>query len=86
VLRALTGHGLGSSVHEYPDIPNHGKPGTGPVLPAGTVIAVEPIISLGTEAIREKEDGWTIVTKDGSLSAHFEHTLLITEQGCEIIA
>jgi methionyl aminopeptidase len=86
VLHALTGHGLGNSVHHFPDIPNHGRPGTGPVLPAGTVIAVEPITSLGTESIREKDDGWTIVTKDGSLSAHFEHTLLVTVDGCEIIA
>lgn len=86
ILTALTGHGLGHSVHEFPDIPNHGKPGTGPVLPAGTVIAIEPITSLGTPSIREKEDGWTIVTKDGSLSAHFEHTLLVLEDRCEIIA
>lgn len=86
ILHALTGHGLGSTVHQFPDIPNYGKAGAGPILPAGTVIAVEPIVSLGSEEIREAADGWTVITKDGSLSAHMEHTILVTEDGCDVIA
>jgi methionyl aminopeptidase len=85
-VKALTGHGLGRNLHEYPDIPNFGKQGTGAVLPAGTVIAVEPIVSLGSDNVRETGDGWTLITDDGSLSAHFEHTILITERGCEVLA
>ena len=85
-VTALTGHGLGANLHEYPDIPNVGKKGTGPVFPAGTVVAVEPIVSLSTQEVMDQSDGWTIVTADGSLSAHFEHTLLVTEDGCEVIA
>ena len=86
ILHALTGHGLGKTLHQFPDVPNHGKAGTGPTLPLHTIIAIEPIVSLGCEEIRETADGWTIVTKDGSLSAHFEHTVLVTEGGCEILA
>jgi methionyl aminopeptidase len=86
VIKPLTGHGLGESVHHYPDIPNHGKRGAGPVLPAGTVIAVEPIVALSDENVRQLADGWTLVTTNGSLCSHSEYTLLVTEQGCEIIA
>jgi methionyl aminopeptidase len=86
VIKSLTGHGLGESVHHYPDIPNHGRRGTGPVLPAGTVIAVEPIVSLGDDDVRLQADGWTLVTAGGSLCAHAEHTLLVLEEGCEILA
>ncbi|MBI3331575.1 type I methionyl aminopeptidase [Candidatus Peregrinibacteria bacterium] len=85
-MQALTGHGLGYSLHQFPDIPNLGKAGTGPVLPVNTVIAVEPITSMGEGAIRDEGDGWTISTKDGSLSAHYEHTVLVTEGGHEILA
>lgn len=85
-IPALTGHGLGVTLHQFPDIPNVGKPGTGPVLPAHTLIAVEPIVSLGKGQILQDDDGWTLRTKDGSLSAHFEHTLLVTPEGCEVIA
>jgi methionyl aminopeptidase len=85
-VRSLTGHGLGRDLHEYPDIPNSGKAGTGPELPAGTVIAVEPILSLGGRDVRTTGDGWTIETDDGALSAHFEHTILVTEGGCEVLA
>lgn len=85
-VRALTGHGLGDSLHQFPDIPNVGEHGTGPVLPAWTLIAIEPITSMGTANIREGDDGWTICTGDGALSAHFEHTVLVTEDGYEIIA
>jgi methionyl aminopeptidase len=86
VVSALTGHGLGKTLHQFPDVPNYGKKGTGPKLPANTVIAVEPIVCTGGDGIKESDDNWTINTKDGSLSAHFEHTLLILEDGVEIIA
>lgn len=85
-VKSLTGHGLGRDLHAYPDIPNSGKAGAGPVLPAGAVIAVEPILSLGGPDVRTTGDGWTIVTDDGALSAHFEHTILVTENGCEVLA
>lgn len=85
-VRSLTGHGLGKTLHQFPDIPNFGESGTGPALPAGTLIAVEPIVSAGDIRVVDAGDGWAIVTKDGSLSAHFEHTLLVTDSGCEIIA
>lgn len=86
ILKPLTGHGLGYTLHQFPDIPNYGKRGTGARLVAGTIIAIEPITCLGSGGIRELDDGWTIVTADGSLSAHMEHTILVTENGCEIIA
>ncbi len=85
-VRPLTGHGLGRDLHQFPDIPNFGRKGTGPVFPAGTVVAVEPIVSLGSDDVRQMPDRWTLVTDDAALSAHFEHTLLVTEEGCEIIA
>jgi methionyl aminopeptidase len=85
-VNALTGHGLGTELHQFPDIPNTGTKGTGATLPAWTLIAIEPITSMGGPGIRELEDGWTIVTADGSLSAHFEHSVLVTEDGCEILA
>lgn len=85
-IPVLTGHGLGTTLHQFPDIPNVGRAGTGPVLPAGTVIAVEPIVSLGSTNVFEADDGWTIKTRDGSLCAHFEHTVLLTKDGCEVIA
>jgi methionyl aminopeptidase len=85
-VRSLTGHGLGRSLHQFPDIPNLGKPGTGPVFPAHTVVAVEPIVAISADDVETAGDGWTLVTEDGSLSAHFEHTLLILVDGCEVIA
>ncbi|TSC58705.1 MAG: methionine aminopeptidase [Candidatus Peregrinibacteria bacterium Greene0416_19] len=85
-VRALTGHGLGSTLHQFPDIPNVGKKGKGPSVPAYTIIAIEPITSMGSDVIRESEDGWTILTSDGSLSAHFEHTVLVLPDGGEILA
>ncbi|MSR87011.1 type I methionyl aminopeptidase [Candidatus Peribacteria bacterium] len=85
-VNGLTGHGLGTTLHQFPDIPNVGKAGTGPKLPVHTIIAIEPITAMGKPEIREEADGWTIATADGSLSAHFEHTILITETGNEIIA
>lgn len=86
IVSALTGHGLGRTLHQYPDVPNFGEKGKGPKLPAHTLIAVEPIVCTGKDGIKEADDNWTICTKDGSLSAHFEHTLLILEDGCEVIA
>lgn len=86
VIKPLTGHGLGASVHHYPDIPNFGKRGAGPVFPVGTVVAVEPIVALLDDDVRQLADGWTLVTENGSLCSHSEYTLLVTEQGCEIIA
>ncbi|MCA9370418.1 MAG: type I methionyl aminopeptidase [Candidatus Peregrinibacteria bacterium] len=85
VVSALTGHGLGKTLHMYPDIPNFGDAGKGAVIPAHTVIAVEPIVCTGGDGIQESDDNWTILTKDGSLSAHFEHTILVLEEGCEVL-
>lgn len=85
IIRELVGHGVGHHVHEDPNIPNYGRKGTGAKLVAGMTIAVEPMATLGGEAISIDGDGWTIRTQDGSLAAHFEHTVLITDAGCEII-
>lgn len=81
----LVGHGVGRSVHEDPEIPCFGKPGTGPVLKEGMVIAIEPMINTGTGKIVIEPDGWTIKTADGGFSAHCEHTVIVTQEGCEII-
>jgi methionyl aminopeptidase len=85
IVRELVGHGVGHSMHEEPDIPNYGRPGTGPKLSAGMTIAIEPMANLGSEQVRLQKDGWTIVTADGKPSAHFEHTILVTEDGAEIL-
>jgi methionyl aminopeptidase len=79
VVKNLYGHGVGSALHEDPLIPNFGKKGTGLVLKAGMTIAIEPMLNVGGSDIRTLDDGWTIVTEDGSLSAHFEHTILVTK-------
>jgi methionyl aminopeptidase len=81
-----TGHGVGRNLHEPPEIMNVGKKGTGPTLKAGMVLAIEPIACMGTGDIETLKDGWTIVSSDGTLSAHFEHTVLVTEKGYEILA
>ena len=85
IIRELVGHGVGLEMHMSPEIPNYGRRGTGPVLHAGDTIAIEPMASLGSEKIVTEDDGWTISMKDGSLGAHFEHTVLITETGVEIL-
>ena len=85
VVRELTGHGIGSNLHEDPDVPNFGKKGTGPVLKKGMTIAVEPMLNLGTRKIYILDDDWTIITGDNKPSAHFEHTVIVTEDGCEIL-
>jgi methionyl aminopeptidase len=85
IVRDLVGHGVGHQLHEDPDIPNYGFAGSGPVLRAGMTIAIEPMATLGTHAVTVDDDQWTIRTADGSLSAHFENTVLITRSGCEIL-
>lgn len=85
IIRDLVGHGVGYGIHEEPNIPNYGVAGTGPVLSAGMTIAIEPMATLGDWQINIAKDGWTVVTKDRSLGAHFEHTVLITEDGAEIL-
>lgn len=85
-VRVLTGHGLGDTLHQFPDVPNVGKPNTGPVLPAGTMIAIEPIAVMGNGSVFTAPDNWTVLSRDGSFACHFEHSLLITEDGCEVVA
>lgn len=86
IIRELVGHGVGHEMHEAPEVPNYGRKGTGPLLAAGDTIAIEPMATLGGEKIRvDSNDGWTINTRDGSLAAHFEHTILITDNGAEIL-
>jgi methionyl aminopeptidase len=80
-VRALSGHGIGRDLHEEPTVLNYGKQGTGEVLRVGMVIAIEPMINAGTHRVRALDDGWTIVTEDGRLSAHYEHTVAITKDG-----
>ncbi|HYK81968.1 MAG TPA: type I methionyl aminopeptidase [Gemmatimonadales bacterium] len=81
VVRELVGHGIGSSFHEDPQVPNYGKPKRGPRLMPGMTLAIEPMVNVGGPAIRTLEDKWTVVTEDGSLSAHFEHTVAVGENG-----
>ena len=85
VVKELVGHGIGTNLHENPDVPNYGKRGTGPVLKEGMTIAVEPMINLGTADVYLEDDDWTVVTADNMPSAHFEHTILITKDGYEIL-
>lgn len=85
IIRELVGHGVGHEMHEAPEVPNYGKKGSGPLLTPGDTIAIEPMATLGKEKITVENDGWTISTWDGSLAAHFEHTVLITEDGAEVL-
>lgn len=85
VIRELVGHGVGIEMHMPPELPNFGRKGKGVLLQPGETIAIEPMATLGGERIKTLDDGWTISTRDGSLSAHFEHTVLITEDGAEIL-
>jgi len=85
VVRALVGHGVGRSMHEDPQIPNFGDPGRGPLLQPGMVFAIEPMITAGGPEIVMHDDGWTISTEDSSLSAHFEHTVAVTEDGPRVL-
>jgi methionyl aminopeptidase len=81
VVRNYCGHGIGRAMHEEPQVPNYGRPGTGPILREGWVIAIEPMINIGGEEVKVLSDGWTVVTMDGRPSAHYEHTVAITETG-----
>jgi methionyl aminopeptidase len=85
VVQSLVGHGVGRSMHEEPQVPNFGRPGTGPELIAGMVIAIEPMVNAGRHEIVMADDGWTISSADGSLSAHFEHTVAVTADGPRIL-
>jgi methionyl aminopeptidase len=85
VVREFVGHGIGTSLHEEPQIPNYGTPGRGSRLAEGMVLAIEPMVNAGKPAVKVLSDGWTAVTKDGSLSAHFEHTVAVTEAGCRVL-
>lgn len=85
VVRELVGHGIGSSFHEEPQVPNYGKPKRGPRLVPGMTIAIEPMVSMGRPEIRTLADKWTVVTADGSLAAHFEHTIVIDRRGPRIL-
>jgi methionyl aminopeptidase len=85
VVRAFVGHGIGRALHEEPQVPNFGDPGRGPQLRPGMVLALEPMVTMGSWEVRILDDGWTAVTKDGSLAAHFEHTIAVTEAGPEVL-
>jgi methionyl aminopeptidase len=85
VVRELVGHGIGSKFHEEPQVPNYGSPRRGPRLLEGMTIAIEPMITMGNPATRTLPDKWTVVTADGSLSAHFEHTVAITANGPRVL-
>jgi methionyl aminopeptidase len=85
VVRQFVGHGIGEQMHEPPQVPNYGRPGRGPRLLPGMVFAIEPMVNAGGERVRVLDDEWTAVTEDGRLSAHFEHTVLITEDGPEVL-
>lgn len=85
VVREFVGHGIGTSLHEEPQIPNYGTAGRGARLAEGMVLAIEPMVNAGKAAVKVLSDGWTAVTKDGSLSAHFEHTVAVTATGCRVL-
>ena len=85
VVREYTGHGIGRAMHEPPDVPNWGKPGTGPRLAAGNTLAIEPMVCAGGFETVELDDGWTVITSDGKLAAHAEHTIVVTDDGPEIL-
>ena len=85
VVRELVGHGVGRAMHEEPQVPNYGKVGTGPELRTGLVLAIEPMITQGHHSTKTLKDGWTVVTADGKLAAHFEHTIAMTDEGPKIL-
>lgn len=85
VVRQYVGHGVGASLHEAPEVPNFGTPGRGVRLLPGMTLAIEPMVNIGTERVKVMPDGWTVLTADGALSAHFEHTIVITAEGPQIL-
>lgn len=84
-VRAYVGHGIGRELHEAPEVPNWGERGRGPVLKEGLLLAIEPMVNIGTREVKVMEDGWTTVTKDGKLSAHFEHTVIVGKEKAEAL-
>jgi len=86
VIRDFVGHGVGKSLHEEPQIPNFGRPGNGPKLREGMVLCIEPMVNMGRRAVKMSDDGWTALSADGSVSAHFEHTIIVTSEGPEILS
>lgn len=86
IVRELVGHGVGRNLHEEPDVPNFGLKGRGPVLKEGMVIAIEPMVNMGSRAVKQMSDGWTILTRDGKPSAHFEHSIAIKKDGPDILS
>jgi methionyl aminopeptidase len=85
VVRAFVGHGIGRALHEDPQVPNFGDPGRGPQLRPGMVLAIEPMVTMGSWEVKVLDDGWTAVTRDGSLAAHFEHTIAVTDAEPEVL-
>jgi len=85
VVRSFVGHGIGEKIHEEPEIPNFGRPDKGPRLESGMILAIEPMVNEGNHEVEILEDGWTAVTKDRSLSAHFEHTIVVRDAEAEIL-
>jgi len=85
VIRSLVGHGIGREMHEDPQIPNFGEPGSGPELEEGMVLAIEPMVNVGTHHVRMAQDNWAVYSQDGSLAAHFEHTVAVTSDGPRIL-
>ena len=85
IVREFCGHGVGQLMHEAPQVPNYGRPGTGPRLKPGWVLAIEPMVNLGRREVKMEEDGWTVKTKDGLPSSHFEHTIAVTEDGPQVM-
>jgi len=86
IVKEFVGHGIGTELHEEPQIPNYGEPGRGPRLREGMVLAIEPMVNAGLPGVRVLDDGWTAVTRDGSLSAHFEHSVAVTSSGPEVLS
>ena len=84
-MRQYVGHGIGRALHEDPQVPNYGSPGRGPQLRSGMTLAIEPMLNIGSWETTQLDDGWTVVTADGSLSAHFEETIAITKNGTEVL-
>jgi methionyl aminopeptidase len=85
IVRQYVGHGIGTAMHEEPQVPNFRSPARGMQIVSGICLAIEPMLTLGSHEVETRPDGWTVVTRDGSLAAHFEHTIAITEQGPQIL-
>lgn len=85
IVRDFVGHGIGRNLHEQPNVPNYGRPGIGPVLREGMVLAIEPMVNVGSYEVKVLKDNWTVKTRDGSLSAHYENTVALTEQGPQLL-